>query len=164
EGLAFGLWMDGYNILPNLRLIKLRKNYEALFIAVSRVLFLHKHDCSALRQQLHLLLKRAQSVKDLLSVNLCGTNVYSHTGYLNIKKVYTKASNSENTRRSALLEKNPIEVKSPYALKRVVEAIIFRRHEDGIHTFQFFSRVQKLPHKIYWKSYGTQKRRRTAKT
>ncbi|KAJ9583089.1 hypothetical protein L9F63_022557, partial [Diploptera punctata] len=27
-------------------------------IAVSRVLFLHKHDCSALRQQLRLLLKR----------------------------------------------------------------------------------------------------------
>ncbi|KAJ9580653.1 hypothetical protein L9F63_024164, partial [Diploptera punctata] len=39
-----------------------RKNYEALFvatrdIAVSRVLFLHKHDCSALCQQLQLLPK-----------------------------------------------------------------------------------------------------------
>ncbi|KAJ9586892.1 hypothetical protein L9F63_019510, partial [Diploptera punctata] len=31
-------------------------------IAVSRVLFLHKHDCSALRQQLRLLLKRLSNV------------------------------------------------------------------------------------------------------
>ncbi|KAJ9586688.1 hypothetical protein L9F63_019726, partial [Diploptera punctata] len=40
-----------------------RKNCKAFFvatrdIAVSRVLFLHKHDCSALRQQLRLLLER----------------------------------------------------------------------------------------------------------
>ncbi|KAJ9580438.1 hypothetical protein L9F63_024392, partial [Diploptera punctata] len=34
-----------------------------LHIAVSRVLFLHKHDCSALSQQLHLLLKRVSKVK-----------------------------------------------------------------------------------------------------
>ncbi|KAJ9595182.1 hypothetical protein L9F63_013540, partial [Diploptera punctata] len=38
-------------------------------ITVSRVLFLHKHDCSTLRQQLRLLLKRpAEDVEVLKTV------------------------------------------------------------------------------------------------